>query len=75
MVVYGPDAGHTAGVGGVGSPSVGSSPFAGAGNGSRFFAGGTAHYKILDLVGVEWKEHQAVLTLNLMLVMVVLVLL
>ena len=27
---------------GVGSPSVGSSPFAGAGNGSRFFAGGTA---------------------------------
>ena len=39
---YGPDSGHTSGVGGVGSPSVGSSPFAGAGNGSRFFAGGTA---------------------------------
>ena len=34
---YGPDSGHTSGVGGVGSPSVGSSPFAGAGNGSRFF--------------------------------------
>ena len=39
---YGPDSGHTSGVGGVGSPPVGSSPFAGAGNGSRFFAGGTA---------------------------------
>ena len=39
---YGPDAAHTSGVGGVGSPSAGSSPFAGAGNGSRFFAGGTA---------------------------------
>jgi hypothetical protein len=32
------------------------------------------HYKILDLVEVEWKEHQAVLPLNLMLAMVVLVL-
>ena len=30
------------------------------------------HYKILDLVAVEWKEHQAALLLNLMLVMVVL---
>ena len=39
---YGPDSAHTSGVGGVGSPPVGSSPFAGAGNGSRFFAGGTA---------------------------------
>ena len=39
---YGPDSGHTSGVGGVGSPSVGSSPFAGAGNGSRHFANGTA---------------------------------
>ena len=39
---YGPDTGHDAGVGGVGSPSVGSSPFAGAGNGSRYYAGGTA---------------------------------
>ena len=39
---YGPDSGHTSGVGGVGSPPVGSSPFAGAGNGSRLMAGGTA---------------------------------
>ena len=39
---YGPDAGHTSGVGGVGTPAAGSSPYAGAGNGSRFFAGGTA---------------------------------
>ena len=39
---YGPDAAHTSGVGGVGSPSAGSSPFAGAGNGSRFFGGGTS---------------------------------
>ena len=39
---YGPDSGHTSGVGGVGSPPVGSSPFAGAGNGSRHFANGIA---------------------------------
>ena len=39
---YGPDSGHTSGVGGVGTPTGGTSPFAGAGNGSRFFAGGTA---------------------------------
>ena len=32
------------------------------------------HYKILDLVEVEWKEWAQVLPLNLMLVMVVLVL-
>jgi len=39
---YGPDSAHTSGVGGVGTPTGGTSPFAGAGNGSRFFAGGTA---------------------------------
>ena len=62
-------------MGGVGSPSVGSSPFAGAGNGSRFFAGGTAALQNTGSGGGGMERAPAVLTLNLMLVMVVLVLL